>query len=212
MSWREARALNVLLEQINQMFPGRSKESDGEIGDVRHQQEHSDHNPNAQGVVCALDVTNDPLHGLVSEELAEALRKAHDPRIQYVISNRKIANADIQDFEWRPYKGVNAHDHHCHISVRQRPGTSAGQYDNQASWEIALLPSHNTGFIPPPSTLKLGSTGDLVKEVQKLLQRTEDGVFGPGTKNAVRGFQLAHGLLPDGIVGPATWVLLRKGK
>ena len=33
---------------------------------------------------------------------------------------------------------------------------------------------------------------------------TVDGIVGPGTRNAVRAFQLSHGLVVDGLVGPAT--------
>ena len=32
-----------------------------------------------------------------------------------------------------------------------------------------------------------------------------DGVFGPGTEAAVRQWQRSKGLVPDGIVGPASW-------
>lgn len=32
-----------------------------------------------------------------------------------------------------------------------------------------------------------------------------DGIFGPMTENAVKGFQVRNGLAPDGIVGPQTW-------
>jgi peptidoglycan hydrolase-like protein with peptidoglycan-binding domain len=37
-----------------------------------------------------------------------------------------------------------------------------------------------------------------------------DGNFGPKTEAAMRAFQRANGLLPDGIAGPKTWILLDK--
>ncbi len=57
-------------------------------------------------------------------------------------------------------------------------------------------------------TLRRGATGALVKEVQKKLVAytgTVDGDFGPKTEAAVRAFQRAEDLVPDGIVGPRTW-------
>lgn len=64
--------------------------------------------------------------------------------------------------------------------------------------------------IPPTDnqnrpTLRRGARGDLVKEVQKAVGVTADGVFGAGTEAAVRQFQRDHGLVPDGIVGPKAW-------
>jgi peptidoglycan hydrolase-like protein with peptidoglycan-binding domain len=61
-----------------------------------------------------------------------------------------------------------------------------------------------------------GSTGDAVRGVQEEFQYRNlsgdpsqgvqvDGVFGPKTDAAVRGFQQALGLVVDGIVGPLTW-------
>lgn len=60
-------------------------------------------------------------------------------------------------------------------------------------------------------TLVLGSTGPDVKLIQSLLNRigynagAVDGDFGQQTQNAVIAFQRNNGLVPDGIVGPATW-------
>lgn len=59
--------------------------------------------------------------------------------------------------------------------------------------------------------LRLGSRGAAVKLIQSLLIRIGydpgpvDGIFGQVTREAVRVFQLDNGLVPDGVVGPATW-------
>lgn len=59
--------------------------------------------------------------------------------------------------------------------------------------------------------LKVGSTGNKVKELQRLLSLTEDGVFGINTLKAVKDFQSKNGLISDGVVGNRTWdVLLNK--
>ena len=57
-------------------------------------------------------------------------------------------------------------------------------------------------------TLRRGSDNDVVLQLQQILfpQSPEewDGKFGPRTESAVKGFQQAHGLSPDGVVGPLT--------
>lgn len=57
-------------------------------------------------------------------------------------------------------------------------------------------------------TLRRSATGDLVKQIQKVIGVGIDGNFGPDTEAAVRAFQSARGLVPDGIVGPKTWAAL----
>src|SRR5579863_6038461 len=67
-----------------------------------------------------------------------------------------------------------------------------------------------------PSTVSLGSTGDDVKRVQRVLGRMAinvpagpiTGVFDIKLQNAVESFQQGAGLTVDGIVGPATWAAL----
>lgn len=63
--------------------------------------------------------------------------------------------------------------------------------------------------------LKLGSAGEYVKKLQKLLNKkgyklTVDGSFGPATLQAVKSFQAASKLIVDGSVGPKTWEALYK--
>jgi peptidoglycan hydrolase-like protein with peptidoglycan-binding domain len=70
--------------------------------------------------------------------------------------------------------------------------------------------------------VKKGNTGDSVRGVQEEFQFRNlsgdprkgvqiDGIFGPETDDAVRGFQGAVGLEADGIVGPLTWRALVSG-
>ena len=54
-------------------------------------------------------------------------------------------------------------------------------------------------------TLQKGSKGDGVKVLQKALHLIEDGMFGTITEEAVKTFQKANGLCPDGVVGEKTW-------
>ena len=64
-------------------------------------------------------------------------------------------------------------------------------------------------------TLRRGAKGDLVYQMQVVLQKDGsnlevDGIFGIGTLSAVKSFQKRHGLVVDGIVGPKTWAELLK--
>lgn len=51
---------------------------------------------------------------------------------------------------------------------------------------------------------RLGSRGEVVKQIQKALHLVPDGVFGPLTQEALVTWQREHGLTPDGLAGPAT--------
>jgi len=51
---------------------------------------------------------------------------------------------------------------------------------------------------------KIGSKGDVVKQIQQKLGITADGNFGPGTEKSVKEWQTKNGLTPDGVVGPST--------
>ena len=50
----------------------------------------------------------------------------------------------------------------------------------------------------------MGCRGNAVKEVQKLLNINDDGVFGGATRSAVINYQKSKGIKPDGVVGRDT--------
>jgi putative chitinase len=52
--------------------------------------------------------------------------------------------------------------------------------------------------------LKIGSQGNLVKQLQEKLGITADGAFGPGTDKALKEWQTKNGLTADGVAGETT--------
>ncbi|MBV6702247.1 peptidoglycan-binding protein [Kitasatospora aureofaciens] len=80
----------------------------------------------------------------------------------------------------------------------------------------ALSASGTVNLSTSCANLSQGSTGACVSTLQQQLNGfgaglTVDGRFGPGTDTAVRNFQSSHGLVSDGIVGPATKAALAGG-
>jgi len=122
VSYTIAPAAQALLDQATARWPNRSRASDGTIGDQAHASRTSDHNPDSRGIVHAADLTHDPAHGCDNNINAEHIK--NDPRVKYVIWNRRISNPAIAGGAWRPYTGTNPHDHHMHVSV-----TDAGEND-----------------------------------------------------------------------------------
>lgn len=77
------------------------------------------------------------------------------------------------------------------------------------AWNAFVKPVTNDSPL-----LKLGSTGQKVKDVQHALNLCgnnirEDGVFGADTDQVLRVFQQHRGLPVTGTTDPATWVALR---
>ena len=56
--------------------------------------------------------------------------------------------------------------------------------------------------------IRKGSTGEKVRDIQKMLDITVDGIFGEKTERAVIQFQYRNALSTDGIVGPNTWAVM----
>lgn len=138
--WRIAESLETLRHQINAAFPNRDKKADGGIGDAAHASRSSDHNPwvvdGRTGVVTARDFTHHPASGCDCNILVEAIRASRDPRVKYIIWNKRICssapNGSAPAWAWRAYTGKNGHTHHVHLSVH----ADKARFDSTAPWKM----------------------------------------------------------------------------
>jgi len=215
MSWRVANALLQLREQVNALYPSRSKSSDGTIGDAAHASRSSDHNPWVKdgrvGIVTGMDITHDPKSGCDSYVLAEKLLASRDPRIKYVISNGRIASGSSQStiaWKWRKYSGSNPHNHHVHVSVKE----TKKFYDDTADWNLGVIVAREaqTNYVAPMPTVRRGDISEIVGILQdRLIARgymiKRDKKFGGLTFEAVVAFQRKEKIGDNGVVGPQTW-------
>lgn len=221
MSWRNCRATLALRDELDTLFPNRSKASDGTIGDAAHASRTSDHNPWVRdpagivdGVVTAIDLTDDDKSGADMAKVVTYLTQvSHDKRIKYLIHEGRIYSSypvgGTPAWAARPYSGPNGHFHHLHVSVNSDPAS----FDDGRPWGIAAV------FAPPAAThgtpfglsypLKRGMSGKVVETLQTRLTQlgyvtTVDGDFGPRTESMVKTFQWSRSLAADGVVGAAT--------
>jgi hypothetical protein len=153
MSYYLAPSLAQLRTEINRRWPNRDKTSDGWIGDASHSARKSDHNPDYDdgGVVRAIDVD------ITGIDVNAVLREVvGDPRVAYVIYNRRISSAtdDGKPWDWEPYYGSNPHDKHIHISIKH----SRAAETNTSVWFGISVP----GTAVKPPVVIPGPTGDLI--------------------------------------------------
>lgn len=125
--------------------PSRSKASDGIIGDPAHQARVSDHNPDARGIVHAIDLTYDPDHGFDARAEGEQIRlrctTGHENRVKYLVSydgHGDIICSPIGSWRWRRKAGSD-HASHLHISILS------------LTWvEASTAPMLRPGVVAPP--------------------------------------------------------------
>lgn len=119
--WRVAPAIKALFAQANMLAPGRDKSRDGTIGDQAHAARKSDHNPDAAGWVYAGDLTNDDAAGIDCRQIAHQIVMRKDRRVKYLIHEGRMVSSyptgDYPAWVWRPYRGINGHFGHLHVSV-----------------------------------------------------------------------------------------------
>ena len=170
MPWTLAPALRTLLAEVNALYPGRDKRTDGTISG--YPGARSSHNYNSEGYVCALDITTGPYPGGIStaqgQALAEKVRLAlkFQPRgipaypIHYMAPpyvptpGPYIATAGT-DWEWEPYgyPGSDPHTSHLHVSVDwdiYTGGAPSGlaDYLTEMSWNLGGISGQGSGTTP----------------------------------------------------------------
>ena len=131
MKIRLSKSVIQLREQIDDTYPLRDRRTDGTVGDAKHDSK-SDHTPDAQGWVRAVDIDADLTdHKSESIYLANQIRKyaKSDPskRISYVIHNHKIASWRL-NYKWRKYTGSNPHTSHIHVSFNKGKADHDGSF------------------------------------------------------------------------------------
>ncbi len=134
MTPKLCKAGQQLRLQVDDAFGNRQRSSDGWLGDTRHSSRTSDHNPDANGIVRAIDISRN-LSGAkepdLMPDLADQIRfcaKRGDQRIAYVIFNNKICSRKSL-WRWVAYKGINPHVKHCHVSFTKK-GDTDGSFFN----------------------------------------------------------------------------------
>lgn len=138
-----------LRDQINKRWPKRDKRSDGWIGDRAHQARISDHNPDRNGIVRAIDIDENLGIGtlrngrqarILADELLDyaASGLPGSDRVKYVVYENRIASGTYRSTWWRWRPGNWGHTAHIHVSFTK-------EADNDSStWPLPCLTSDRT--------------------------------------------------------------------
>lgn len=205
MSWRLAESLVVLSGEVLRRWPGTTIWA---VGDQAHAARASDHNPNADGVVCAVDILA-PAAGHVWD----GILAARDLRIKYMIHRSEIVSSVVRPWEPRRYTGTNPHETHVHVSVGRGPsGKSTGPdlYDDPAPWGMLLPPDSTEGreMIGTGS----GDTGPAIEALQRMIKTIRpdllpkygaDGSWGQETSEGLGA--ILHGRNPRPVQELNAW-------
>lgn len=176
-----------------------------------------------------------------SKRLYNSARDDADPRLGLVMYDfyGQIDTDNVvegwDELHERPATSDSSHLWHIHISLlRSKVGDFWAMFAlltvlmgwSVAQWKAAVQAGGGTPVPAPPQpaplpTYKLGSrtlkntTPDMrgtdVRDLQKLLGVTADGIYGSGTEASVIKLQRARWLAVDGEVGPDTLASIRTG-
>lgn len=179
-------ALDVLRNQIKAQHPGVVIYW---IGDPAHATRKSDHNPEADGSVDAIDIMVGPHFSKAqAQTLVNVLVRVRDWRLSYIIWNGHIWNPTQG---WRVYTGTDKHTDHIHISRND------SQEHNKERWVISAAPRKvmMIEFNVKVPILQEGDDDntrdgyDMIRRIQRqcgFTGKDVDGVWGPATTAAIK--------------------------
>lgn len=159
--WRVAGSIRTFGDQIMALRGHTNSYSvDGTLGDLAHSNRISDHNPDDEGIVRALDFYEDKPARV--DEVAEALRQSRDPRLKYFIHDTRMFSSYVGPqgqpaWTWRPYGGVNGHINHGHLSV-----VADDRAEQTHAWAMpgaSVTPGGDDDMAIPAWTLDLDEAG-----------------------------------------------------
>lgn len=192
-AWYLDNGLAVLRSQLEALHPGIVI---GTIGDAAHSSEESDHNPDPDGSVDAVDPMIGPHYSTEqAQEEVDAIVSSRDNRIKYLIWHKRIISSTVNPWVWREYTGTSdPHTSHWHLSVND------SHHSNLSKWKLSMtLKNHTLLTLDDYSVAELrqgDSDSDfngsyMVVRLQTLLtmkghKLTADGDYGPATAAAVK--------------------------
>lgn len=219
---RLVKAGVTLRNQLNDAYSNRDKRSDGWIGDSAHQARKSDHNPDKDGWVHAIDIDENfgPgwKKGTTAKEFADQLiqlaREGKDGgRLKYVVYENAIASGTYKNKFWVWRKGNWGHTQHIHVSFTDKAERDGSKFDLPI-FEEAKKPEPKPEPAKPakepktpryPTTLEYGRKNKDIERLQnKLIEKGFDipagatGYYGDQTQKAVKNFYRSIGLTANG--------------
>ena len=194
MSWRLARSLQTLRDEVRARWPSTTVWT---VGDADHQTRASDHNPADHDddpatpeVVTAIDVVG----GEQARGLWRLLNRTRDVRVEYAIFDGRIVGADT-GWDVRPYGGTNPHRGHCHVSVgRGSDGnpTRPDLFDDPAPWGLHTATTDEDDDMALTEIIQRSLNAAGIRD-DAGDQLAVDGDPGPKTEQALtRAFKLAR--------------------
>lgn len=162
--------LVTLRAEFSALSPHRDKGADGWIGDAAHLSRDSDHNPDSQGRVLAIDIDSTGPWPVPFSDLVESLRG--DDRLEYIIFNRRIASRS-RGWTWRTYTGSNdPHTGHAHFSARH---DHAGN-NSTAPWGLEDLVTISSDDIK-----KIWTTDNIIQAPNNAASKASNPYWAPAS-------------------------------